>query len=430
VKGTINKRPRSGGRPKWEYCFDLGKDPATGKRRRVTKSGFETKRDAENAMADAIKKHRDQPESKEEKPMPTFAEFFARWHQEVVKRQVGEKEAECVEERGQYAIRLFGDKPLDQLSPAQLTADMNWLEDRGGKKTKQYPEGKPLSSTTVRHVEFATQGCLEQALDWEILSRNPMKKVKKHKRAKKGEPPVADRAGVGRLFKVTAGTKQFAAALVDAATGIRRGELCALTWPDIEYDRGTIHVSKSLSELKRPTKHLRLKSTKNGKSRRIEVDSSVLDVLRDHQREQEEHRALYGPDYRSDLNLVFCRPDGYYYSPDHLGTRIKAALCKAGLGNLSMHSLRHTHASQQLSDGVPVAVVSARLGHANPNITYGIYAHAMPADQKAAAILWGNAMKDAIDASRKEAIARKRRMTANDSADSEKIHVTPMKSAS
>jgi site-specific recombinase XerD len=185
---------------------------------------------------------------------------------------------------------------------------------------------------------------------------------------------------------------------------------------------------QSLSELKKPTKHLRLKSTKSGKSGRVEVDSSVLDVLRDHQREQEVHRALYGPDYRSDLNLVFCRPDGYYYSPDHLGTRIKAALCKAGLGNLSMHSLRHTHASQQLSDGVPVAVVSARLGHANPNITYGIYAHAMPADQKAAAILWGNAMKEAIEDSRKEAL--KNRMSSNViKTDREKI-VIPIKSAS
>ena len=95
-----------------------------------------------------------------------------------------------------------------------------------------------------------------------------------------------------------------------------------------------------------------------------------------------------------------------------------------------MHSLRHTHASQQLSDGMPVAVVSARLGHANPNITYGICAHAMPADQKAAAILWGNAMKEAIEDSRKEAVARKRGALANVSAKSEKIRVIPIKSAS
>ena len=425
MKGsTVRYQPKRG-KPTFGYTFFAGRDE-NGKRIQKLKRGFNTKAEAEEALRQAIAQHQKAPAP--ERTMPTFAEFFERWHKEVVKRQVGEKEAECVEERGQYAIRLFGDKPLDQLSPPQLTADMNRLEDRGGRVTKQHPQGRPLSTTTVRHIEFAVQACLEQAVDWEIIDKNPMKKVKKHKRAKKGEPPVTDRAGVGRLFKVTAGTKEFAEALVDAATGMRRGELAALAWPDIEYDKGTIHVSKSLSELKKPTKHLRLKSTKSGKSRRVEVDSSVLDVLRDHQREQEVHRALYGPDYRSDLNLVFCRPDGYYYSPDHLGTRIKAALCKAGLGNLSMHSLRHTHASQQLSDGVPVAVVSACLGHANPNITYGIYAHAMPADQKAAAILWGNAMKEAIEDSRKEAL--KNRMSSNViKTDREKI-VIPIKSAS
>jgi hypothetical protein len=71
-----------------------------------------------------------------------------------------------------------------------------------------------------------------------------------------------------------------------------------------------------------------------------------------------------------------------------------------------------------------------RLGHANPNITYDIYAHAMPADQKAAAILWGNATKEAIEDSRKEAVARKRGALANVSAKSEKIRVIPIKSAS
>jgi site-specific recombinase XerD len=103
---------------------------------------------------------------------------------------------------------------------------------------------------------------------------------------------------------------------------------------------------------------------------------------------------------------------------------------RAGLGNLSLHSLRHSHASQLLRDGVPVAAVSERLGHANANITYGIYTHALPADHQAAAMVWNNAMADVIEATRKENLARRRRMTANDSADSGKIRVIPIKSAS
>jgi integrase len=266
-------------------------------------------------------------------------------------------------------------------------------------------------------------------VDWEIIAENPMKKVKKHKRAKKtGDASVADRHGFEKLLNVVAGTSLYAPVMVDMATGIRRGELCALQWTDVDWDKCTLYVWKSLEET---GEHgLRVKSTKSGKSRRFHIDRDVLDVLRDHQREQDERRALYGADYHSDLNLIFARPDGYFYSPDKLGTRIKAALRKAGLGNLSLHSLRHSRASELLSLGTPITVVSERLGHANPNITYGIYAHAMPADNQAAAIVWNNAMKDVIDASRKENFARKRRVTANDSAGSEKIVVIPLESAS
>ena len=152
--------------------------------------GLDTKREAEDAMARALAEQREQPVAKEEKPIPTFREFYSRWHQEVVMRMHGTKTYENSHQHAEYAIRRFGDTPIDQLTPAQLTGEMNWLEDHGGKKTKQYPDGRPLSSTTVRHVEFAAQAALEQAVIWDIIPRNPMKRVKKHKRAKKtGDAP-------------------------------------------------------------------------------------------------------------------------------------------------------------------------------------------------------------------------------------------------
>jgi hypothetical protein len=63
-------------------------------------------------------------------------------------------------------------------------------------------------------------------------------------------------------------------------------------------------------------------------------------VLREHQQQQDGHRALYGPDY-ANLNLIFAHPDGYYYSPDKVGTRVRAAMRRAGLTGVSLHSLRH-----------------------------------------------------------------------------------------
>jgi len=91
--------------------------------------------------------------------------------------------------------------------------------------------------------------------------------------------------------------------------------------------------------------------------------------------------------------------NGSHYSPDRVGARIVELMRKVGLEGVSMHSLRHSHASALLSKGVPIAVVSERLGHADQNITLSIYSHALPADTRAAARIWN----DAMSASRKPA---------------------------
>jgi integrase len=110
-------------------------------------------------------------------------------------------------------------------------------------------------------------------------------------------------------------------------------------------------------------------------------------VLAEHKHAQDEHRAHFGPGYQN-KNLIFAAPDGCPYSPKHLSTRISHAMRRSGLEGVSMHSLRHSYASQQLSNGVPITQVSANLGHANANITLGIYAYVMPTDNEAAAQAW------------------------------------------
>src|SRR5207249_361744 len=102
-----------------------------------------------------------------------------------------------------------------------------------------------------------------------------------------------------------------------------------------------------------------------------------------------------------DSNLIFCQPTGEYYSPDRMGARVVESMRKAGLQGVSLHSLRHSHATSLLSKGVPIAVVSERLGHADQNITLSIYSHAIPADTRAAAKVWNDAMADVIAETRK-----------------------------
>lgn len=125
--------------------------------------------------------------------------------------------------------------------------------------------------------------------------------------------------------------------------------------------------------------------------------------------QQEEDKRTFGTDYQ-DHGLVVCQPNGSYYSPNNVGLGVKELLTKAGLKGFSLHSLRHSHASVLLGQGVPLPVVSDRLGHANSNVTLGIYAHALPADVRAASEAWRNALADTIAEGRSR---KKRKMPGN-----------------
>jgi integrase len=152
-----------------------------------------------------------------------------------------------------------------------------------------------------------------------------------------------------------------------------------------------LKVSKSLEQTR--AGGLRVKSTKSEEPRDVGVPEWALEVLKEHRANQECDRAMFGPDY-GDHNLIFCQPNGQYYSPDRLGARVVELMRGVGLKGVSLHSLRHSHASILLSKGVPAAVVAERLGHADQNVTLSIYIHALPEDSRAAAKIWNNAITD------------------------------------
>jgi integrase len=103
--------------------------------------------------------------------------------------------------------------------------------------------------------------------------------------------------------------------------------------------------------------------------------------------QQQEYRRLYGSDYHEN-NLVFCWPDGSFLPPHKVTQTVVRRMRKAGIKDASLHTLRHTHASNLLSKGVPLPTVSSRLGHSDTNITARIYSHALPDDDMRAADAW------------------------------------------
>jgi len=234
MKGTTYKRLNRAGRPTWAYAFDHGKDE-TGKRKQLTKAGFKTKGEAQAALDKARREHSEKPAKQDAKIAPTFAEFFERYHSECVARECSRKTAERSHELAEYAIKLFGLAPLDALTAEQLTLAVNRLLDQGGRVTKQHPKGRPLAPKTVRHIAFLVQACLQKAVDWDILVKNPMKAVKKPKVPRR-RPKVVDRAGFDVLLQKSAGLSVYPVIVLGMATGMRRGEMLALEWTDLDWD--------------------------------------------------------------------------------------------------------------------------------------------------------------------------------------------------
>jgi integrase len=163
-------------------------------------------------------------------------------------------------------------------------------------------------------------------------------------------PKVVEKGGVEKLLTRARNTRLYPLTLLGIATGARRGELLALQWADIDLETGLMNAKKSPEQTKAG---LRVQSTKSEKPRRFAVPAGALDALREHHTDQARDREFFGADYQAH-SPVFCGPEGTYYSPDRVGARIVEVMKKAGLAGVSLHSLRHTHAGELLSAGVPI----------------------------------------------------------------------------
>ena len=384
MTGTILKRKLPSGRISWGYIVDAGRDE-TGKRKQIAKKGFARKLDAESALAKIL---HERNEGTLVRPDPrTFAEFSETWLAEYAETSCAPKTAERYRELLAHVSRALGPQSLQKVTTLQLQRVYNALLKQGKK------DGTPLSIKTVRNVHGAVHVALETAIDWGLLKTNPASRCKL--------PPAPKREAIALDFSQTHSLLDFSSnhwladfIVVDTSCGVRRGELLALAWPDVDIESGTILISKSLEQTK---KGLRVKETKGRKSRAIPLPQEAIEALKRVKASQDEARGMFGPDYRADLNLVFCHPDGNFIRPDTVTKAVRRLAKKAGLSGVSLHTLRHSHGSQLLSAGVPLPAVSNRLGHANVYVTATVYAHALMSDEATAAEKWEAAMKRAAN---------------------------------
>jgi integrase len=276
--------------------------------------------------------------------------------------------------------------PPDKLNPPERRIgrrEWNRLLERGGhhRRTKQ---PRPLSAKTVRNIAGVVSSAFARAIRWGLISTNPVTnseppRVKKHY----GIALTAAQQSI--VFEVASGPWCIAAFLeLAAALGARRGEVLALRWSDIRDGRATI--SRSLTQTKQV---LEFKGTKSERPRVVKIPASALATIEAHRKRQDEFRRQFGPDYRADLDLIFADPDGTPLKPDSVSATVSLLFRRLKLPKgTSLHSLRHTHTSHLLANGVPLPVVSARLGHSSVRVTAEIYSHMINGQDDEAASQW------------------------------------------
>lgn len=239
---------------------------------------------------------------------------------------------------------------------------------------------------TVRYAHQVLHSSLEHAIKLGVIGRNPAKAAIPP-RPKAKEMKYFDENQVQQFLIAAQTSKDRFYALYHLAftTGMRMGELLGLKWIDMDKDQAALHIKRQLTRLHGIGLRLTPPKTKAA-TRRIDLGQQSIEVLNQHQERQFRDMVAAGDRWQEN-DLIFASTIGTFINPSNLRREFKPLLEKAGLPQIRFHDLRHTAASLMFNNGIPVIVVSRRLGHAQPCTTLDVYGHLIPSKQQEAAVL-------------------------------------------
>lgn len=295
----------------------------------------------------------------------------------------GMKQAELVTASGLGSTtveKLYAGKPV-ALKTAQLVCDALHVK----LAALFVPEDTtPLSGKTMLHYHRFISSMLETAIQWQMISENPCSRIKAP-RSDTGETRYLDEAEAAQLIQALDGEPPLyrTAVLLLLNTGLRRGELCALQWSDLDFEKGTLQVRQSATYLAGQGVVVDTPKT-HASARVIRLPASCIPMLRQYRAAQLEARLSVG-DQWEDNDFVFATWNGKALRPDTLTKWFRKFIDRNGLPPITLHGLRHTNATLLIAAGINLRTVSGRLGHSRAATTANIYAHAIQSADAAAA---------------------------------------------
>ena len=359
---------RSRGSDNWQIVCEAGID-AAGKRRQAFKTIRGTKRAAQRELAQLIATV--SSNSYVHPTKATVADFLRRWLESYSKARVTaltfEKYEEIVD---RHLIPAFGHVPLSRLRS----------EDIQHQYTRWTTEGRldgragGLSPSTIAKFHAVLHEALRTALKWRCLSFNPAELVDLPRRKPRESNALSRDQSLILMRAVLQNERNHirVPVMLMLYCGLRRGEALALQWSDIDWERGTISVRRSLVKLKH--RRLVVKPPKNGRARTLLLPAVLAEAIQTHKREQDRVRSLMGLAYQ-DRDLVTANELGIPRDPLWLSLAIRRLFRKLGLPNAGTHILRHTFTSRAAENQVNPKVLSQALGHSRVAFTLDVYTH-------------------------------------------------------
>lgn len=369
MKGHVSSYQTSEGR-RWRIIYDLPPGP-DGRRRQRQRRGFTTERDADTALRKALSavdegRHVD-------RSTVTVGDYLLRWVKgHPVRPTTRTRYRQSIQ---RHLIPHIGGIRLQALTAEHLDACYRALEASGGRK------GQGLAPKTIRNAHGVVRKALADAVERGYVIRNVAEQARPPRR-REPELTVWTAEQLRTFLEGVREDRWYALWHLYATTGMRRGEALGLRWTDVDLDSARLTVARELTVVDgRP--HEDEPKTKRGR-RTLALDEETVEVLRAHRKRQAEERLLAGPAYQG-RDLVFCWGDGSLLHP-HRPTRwLGEHAARLGLPHLTPHGLRHSYSTLALAEGVPVKVLSERLGHASVGVTLRLYAHVTPGDDAQAA---------------------------------------------
>ncbi len=328
-----------------------------------------------------------------------FTDFVEIW-----KRDYGSKELAPSTYRrylGMLESRILpylGHFKLDKIKPTDIMQFYDLLskdtqivrrKNNNGKKT-----GKPLSSKTIAEHHRLLHAMLQKAVYWQLILANPAERVQPPKTRKPKRRYYDDEQCKILLSNLnelsTENIKYKVAITLTVFTGVRLGELMGLEWSDIDFTNGIVSINKSSQYL--ADKGVFTKTPKTESSiRDVAIPNFVVSLLEEYKSWYEEQKSIYG-ELWIDSDRLFVQSDGKPMHPSTISKWFVKFVKEIGLPVINFHGLRHTNATLLISQNIDVAVVAARLGHAQITTTFNFYVHPIISHNTSA----GNVLQDLL----------------------------------